>query len=338
MPDTADSNRDDGGKSDKYEVDLRHKLHEIIFGADTAAGIWFDIILLLAILISVICVCLHTVEGYAVQWGWLFEQIEWTLTVLFTIEYVLRLYCVERPWKYATSFFGVVDLLAVLPSYLSLFFPGSHSFAVVRALRLLRVFRILKLSWFVHESEDLARAVAQARAKIIIFLAVVLIAITIAGALMYEIENPVSRRRALARRQVTVTTPINVAGDDVMLAGPLETDDKTLRSDDVDGDLIEPSGFSSIPLAMYWATVTMTTVGYGDIVPQTTAGKVVSAILILLGYSLIIVPTGFVSAEFMGSKKAVSNITCRYCLTAGHDADAVYCKYCGESMSGSRES
>ncbi len=340
---------------ERYGVNgFRDKLHEIIFGADTPSGIWFDIALLVAILISVVCVCLGTIESInqSQRWSTIFTQIEWTLTVLFTIEYLLRLYCVRRPLKYATSFFGIVDLLAVLPSYLTLFFHGYHTFAVVRALRLLRVFRILKMGWFVQESDDLARAVYQARAKIVVFVSVILIAITIAGSMMYEIENPESRRDAMTEVKRLTSLAIDngwslnpeselfesLASELGVTSRALE--DRLNELAKTIGDPIESvlagdivaSEFSSIPQSMYWATVTMTTVGYGDIVPRTPAGKMVSTVLILLGYSLIIVPTGFVSAEIINKRKTVSNITCRYCMTTGHDTDAVFCKHCGEKI------
>lgn len=351
-PTPTEQPRDD---PDSFGTDsFRDKLHEIIFGADTTAGIWFDVALLIAILISVVCVCLGTIESINQdqRWSNMFTQIEWTLTILFTLEYLLRLYCVRRPLKYATSFFGIVDLLAVLPSYLPLFFQGYHTFAVVRALRLLRVFRILKMGWFVQESDDLARAVYQARAKIVVFVSVILIAITIAGSLMYEIENPESRREAMRElsqlSQVAIDNGYSLDPEHEMfdtLAGELEVTHDALEArvnelartigDPIKsvlaGDIVA-SEFSSIPQSMYWATVTMTTVGYGDIVPRTPAGKMVSTLLILLGYSLIIVPTGFVSAEIISKRKAVSNITCRYCMTSGHDPDAAFCKYCGEKI------
>lgn len=331
---------------------LRDKIHEIIFGADTPAGLGFDVCLLIAILISVTCVCLGTIESVNEKWSDWFTGIEWTLTILFTLEYVLRLYCVRRPIKYATSFFGIVDLLAVLPSYLPLFLSGYHTFAVVRALRLLRVFRILKMGWFVHESDDLARAVYQARAKIVVFISVILIAITIAGSIMYEIENPQSRRDAMRElsglSQVAIENGFSLdpkndrfdgLADEVGVThDQLENHIKGLAQTIgapvetvLAGELVA-SQFSSIPQAMYWATVTMTTVGYGDIVPRTAPGKIVSTVLILLGYSLIIVPTGFVSAEIINNNKEVSSISCRYCGTSGHDADALFCKYCGERI------
>ncbi len=339
--------------SDSLEVSpLRDKIHEIIFGADTPAGLGFDLCLLIAILISVTCACLGTIESVNKKWSDWFTWIEWTLTILFTVEYVVRLYCVRRPLKYATSFFGIVDLLAVLPSYLPLFLSGYNTFAVVRALRLLRVFRILKMGWFVQESDDLARAVYQARAKIVVFVSVILIAITIAGSIMYEIENPQSRRDAMHElnglSQVAIDNgfsldPTNDLFDGLADEVGLTHDQLEIRIKDLARTIGAPvetvlagklvaSQFSSIPQAMYWATVTMTTVGYGDIVPRTAPGKIVSTVLILLGYSLIIVPTGFVSAEIINNKKEISSISCRYCVTSGHDKDAVFCKYCGERI------
>lgn len=355
MPKKKRSNSQPIGDSDAESIEvgkLREKIYEIIFGADTPAGLGFDVALLVAILISVTCVCLGTIEGVSEKWGVWFFRIEWTLTILFTLEYALRLYCVRRPVKYATSFFGIVDLLAVLPSYLPLFLPGYHTFAVVRALRLLRVFRILKMGWFVQESDDLARAVYQARAKIVVFVSVILIAITIAGSMMYEIENPQSRRDAMSE--------LNQLSE-VAIENGFSLDPKSERFDDlavkqgVTRDVLEnhinqlakeigaplesflagdivASQFSSIPQAMYWATVTMTTVGYGDIVPRTAPGKIVSTVLILLGYSLIIVPTGFVSAEMINNNKSDSNVSCRSCKNSDHDADARFCKYCGEQI------
>ncbi|MBC8351722.1 MAG: ion transporter [Planctomycetes bacterium] len=268
----------------------RDKLYEIIFEADTRAGQSFDIGLLIAILISVSVVCLETVEDLNKVYGDWFFYAEWTLTVLFTVEYVLRLICVRRPVGYATSFYGVVDLLSFLPTYISGFgFGRFASFAVIRSFRLMRVFRVLKLIHLTSESEDLAGAVWRARGKIVVFLCVVFITVTIAGTAMYEVER---------------------------IYNPRETQ------------------FTSIPKSIYWAIVTMTTVGYGDIVPQTTLGKILSALLILVGYSLIIVPTGFVSAEAIDSrrKRRVLTQTCPYCLVEAHQSDAVYCRVCGRPL------
>ena len=267
----------------------RVKLHEVIFEADTAAGKAFDVALLIAILVSILAVSLETVDSVQQRYGDVLVAIEWTITVLFTIEYVLRLLCVASPWRYAKSFFGIVDLLAILPTYLSVLLPGSQSFVVIRSLRLLRVFRVFKLAHFLSEAAALRRAVWQARGKIVVFLTTVLIAVSIMGSAMYVVEN---------------------------VDAPSEQ-------------------FTSIPQGMYWALVTMTTVGYGDIVPETPLGKLLAALLIILGYSLIIVPTGFVSAELVGAKmttRPVSTQTCANCMQEGHDVDAAFCKYCGERL------
>lgn len=263
----------------------RKKLYEIIFEADTPAGQLFDVALLIAIVISVVCTCLETVEELK-EHKPLFNSIEWVVTILFSIEYVLRIICVQRPLRYMTSFFGIVDFLAVSPAYVGLLLTSAPSFAVVRSLRLLRAFRVFKLAWLTSEADDLRRAVWKSRAKIVVFLATVLIAVTIAGSAMYAIEHD-----------------------------PEDEDEQ----------------FTSIPQSMYWAIVTMTTVGYGDVVPHTPLGKLVSALLILLGYSLIIVPTGFVSAEIASVKfKQVTTRTCSHCMTEGHDRSAKFCKDCGE--------
>lgn len=264
----------------------RENLRRVIFEADTTAGKLFDIGLLLAILCSILVVSLSTLQGITEKQLLLLQKIEWIVTILFTIEYVLRLICVENPKKYAKSFYGIIDLISILPSYIAILFPLAPNFAIVRSLRLLRVFRVLKLVNLLSESEVLYKAFWDARSKIVVFFATVLVVITIMGTLMYEVEHHQ-----------------------------------------------EDSGFTSIPQSMYWAIVTMTTVGYGDIVPETTAGKFLSAILILLGYSLIIVPTGFVSANLARTNKIyISTRTCKHCITEGHDIDAKYCKYCGEEM------
>ena len=281
----------------------RDKLYEIIFEADTRAGQWFDIGLLIAILFSVIVVCLETVDDLGETYEQWFLIAEWTVTVLFTIEYVLRLICVRKPLGYATSFYGIVDLISFLPTYLGGFGSSFSSFAVVRSFRLLRVFRILKLIHLTGESEDLASAVWRARGKIVVFLSVVFITVTIAGTAMYEVEGHYA-------------APV-----------PLDSSTETEESPTA-------NQFTSIPQAIYWAIVTMTTVGYGDIVPHTTIGKMLSALLILVGYSLIIVPTGFVSAEAVESRKRrqKSTQTCAYCLDEHHQTDAVYCRLCGRPL------
>lgn len=265
----------------------RERLYEIIFEADTRAGQWFDIALLAAILTSVAAVALETVESIARQYGFWLVAAEWCFTVLFTIEYVLRLICVRGRLAYATSFYGIVDLLAFLPTYFGLWTEGLTSFAVIRSFRLLRVFRILKLIHLTSESESLAAAVWRARGKVVVFLSAVMITVTIAGTAMYEVE----------------------------------------RLDGQEGQ------FTSIPQSIYWAIITMTTVGYGDIVPRTAFGKLLSALLILVGYSLIIVPTGFVSAEIVdGHRRGASTQVCPHCLTERHAADARFCRRCGKSL------
>ena len=301
------------GKSDNPQVSpFRQRLHEIIFEADDFAGAVFDVLLLLAIVASIVVVCLDTVPdiGRGVTdaqgnfnhnvpgpYHSLLSILSWGFTIFFTIEYLLRMYCVRRPLRYAFSFWGIIDLMSFLPDYLVLGFGGRFtrgSFTVIRSLRLLRVFRIFKLGWFQHEAEELGDAVWRSRAKITVFITVVLILVTVAGTLMYEIET----WQASNPKQAST------------------------------------SQFQSIPDGIYWAIVTMTTVGYGDIVPTTVAGKILSAVLILIGYSLIIVPTGFVSAEIIGHKKTIKTSTrsCPSCITEGHDSDAVYCKHCGELM------
>jgi voltage-gated potassium channel len=269
---------------------VKQRIHEVIFGADTFYGALFDILLFVAIIASILVVSLETVpeiKSNSQVKSWLYWS-SWAFTIFFTIEYLLRLYCVRKPSKYARSFWGIIDLLAFLPDYFVPFLGGHASFSVIRALRLLRVFRIFKLGWFQQEAEDLGGAVYRSRAKITVFITVVLVLVTVAGTLMYEIES---------------------------FAGA------------------ENTQFDSIPEGIYWAIVTMTTVGYGDIVPVTLAGKILSAILILIGYSLIIVPTGFVSAEFLAQKtNATSTRSCASCITEGHDADSVYCKYCGDKF------
>ena len=278
---------------------IRKKIHEIIFGADTPLGALFDITLLIAIVASVVITCLATVSDYKGQ-AWI-DNASWCFTALFTVEYLLRIYCVQKPKNYIFSFWGIIDLLSVLPDYFLLFSAHSRAFSVVRSLRLLRVFRIFKLGWFQSEADDLGGAIFRARAKIIVFLTVVMIIVTVTGTLMYEIEN--------------ICQP-NVFRE-------------------IDGINVKVDGndFDSIPEGIYWAVVTMTTVGFGDTVPKSPPGKFLSAILILVGYSLIIVPTGFVSAEIIEARrKPISTRSCSTCISEGHDADAKYCKFCSAEL------
>lgn len=262
----------------------RARLHEIVFEADTPAGKLFDVALLVAILVSVVVVMLESVADVNRAYRSYLIAAEWIFTILFTIEYVVRLLCVRRPLRYALSFFGLVDFLAIAPVYLAALGIGTHYGIVIRSLRLLRVFRIFKLGAFVDEAVQLRRAFWDSRAKITVFLAVVMTIITIVGAAMHVIEGP-------------------------------------------------EHGFTSIPRSIYWAIVTMTTVGYGTIVPQTPLGQSMSALMMVLGYSLIVVPTGFVTVSMMdGRGRDVTTQACPDCTRQGHDYDAVHCKYCGVKL------
>jgi voltage-gated potassium channel len=264
----------------------RARLHEIIFEADTPAGKAFDVALLACIVLSVFAVLLESVEDIADRHGELLRFAEWIFTILFSIEYVLRLVTVRRPLRSATSFYGLVDLLAVVPTYLSLLLPGTQSLIVIRALRLLRVFRVFKLAQYVGESQHLLEALRASRRKITVFLGAVVTIVLIIGAVMYLIEGP-------------------------------------------------ERGFTSIPQSMYWAIVTMTTVGYGDIAPQTVVGRMLAAMVMVTGYGIIAVPTGIVTVELAGTwRKPVSTQVCPSCAAEGHDADARHCKYCGAALEG----
>jgi voltage-gated potassium channel len=263
---------------------IRRRLHEIIFQADTPAGKLFDEALLVTILISVLAVMLESVESIRVAYGAYLHITEIVITLLFTVEYGLRLWCVRHPLHYARSFFGVIDLLAILPFYLSLIFVGSQSLMVIRAIRLLRIFRIFKLARYVGEVKALMRALRATRHKIMVFFATVLIIALILGAMLYVIEG-------------------------------------------------EESGFTSIPAGFYWAIVTVTTVGYGDIAPQTLLGQIVAAVAMLLGYSLIIIPTGIFALEIARTvRRSPRSEPCPACSRGGHDEDAVHCKFCGASL------
>jgi voltage-gated potassium channel len=262
---------------------LRSKIHDIIFEAEDTAGRLFDIVLLVLICLSVLAVILESVPSIAQNHQRLLVIAEWVFTILFTIEYGLRLWCVHRPVKYATSFFGVVDLLSIAPTWLSLFFPAGRAFGVIRAFRLLRVFRIFKAVRYVGEFNTLILAIRRTRAKITVFLFALLVIVLIMGTAMYVIEGP-------------------------------------------------EHGFDSIPNSLYWAIVTVTTVGYGDLAPETTLGRAIAALAMVLGYSLIIIPTGIFAVEMAQANQPVSNRSCRSCAREGQAADALFCKYCGEKL------
>lgn len=262
---------------------MRERLYVIIFKSDTPAGKAFDVALIAAILASVVAVCLETMPAYRIAYADLFLRIEWGFTLLFTVEYALRLYCARSARRYATSFFGGVDLLAIVPTYVSLLVPGAQYLLVVRLLRTLRVFRVLKLAEYLEEADILATALRASRRKIIVFITTVLTLVVILGALMYLIEGP-------------------------------------------------KNGFTSIPTSIYWAIVTLTTVGYGDISPQTTTGRLLSALVMILGYGIIAVPTGIVTAELTRAQPRRPR-RCPACNAPGHDADADFCKFCGAPLS-----
>ena len=263
----------------------RARLHEIVFESDTRAGHYFDLALIWLIVLSVTTVVLESVGSVRAQHGQLLYSLEWLFTILFTIEYFLRLVSVRHPLRYATSFFGVVDLLAIIPTYLSIFVPGSHYLLVIRILRLLRVFRLLKLSEYVVEAETLRLALRASRRKISVFISTVVLLVVIIGALMYVIEG-------------------------------------------------EAHGFTSIPRSIYWAIVTLTTVGYGDLSPRTSLGQIVASIVMVIGYGIIAVPTGIVSVELAQAvrQKRLSGQSCPSCAAEGHDPDAIHCKYCGARL------
>lgn len=263
---------------------IRARLHEIIFESETPAGKAFDVALLWAIVLSVLAVMLESVGPIRARYGPVIRTAEWIFTILFTLEYVLRLFSVSRPLLYARSFFGLVDLLAVLPTYVSLSMPGVQSLLVVRVLRLLRVFRVLKLVNFLGEAEVLLTALRASRPKITVFLGAVLSTVVIMGSVMYMVEG-------------------------------------------------EANGFDSIPRGMYWAIVTMTTVGFGDITPKTVPGQFIASLLMIMGYGVIAVPTGIVSVELAAaSRPGLNPEACPGCGAEGHDVNAVYCKLCGTRL------
>ena len=263
----------------------RQHLHEVIFEADTAGGKAFDLTLIVCIALSIIVVMLDSIQELHDQHGSLLYVAEWVFTLLFTAEYLLRLLSVGRPLRYALSFYGIVDFLSIVPTYLSIFVPGTQYLLVIRSLRVLRIFRIFKLSQYVGEARQLTRALHSSRRKIMIFYFTVIHIVVIVGAMMYLIEG-------------------------------------------------RENGFTSIPRSIYWAIVTITTVGYGDIAPQTNVGQAVAAFLMITGYAILAVPTGIVTAEWamQNRQRIISTQSCPQCSSEGHDADAKFCKHCGANM------
>ncbi len=264
---------------------IRDQLHTIIFEADTLSGKLFDIGLIGAILVSVLIVMMDSVAPLRASYGRFFTISEWFFTLLFTVEYILRLICVKRPVIYAKSFFGIVDLLAVLPTYLSFILPASRYLLVIRVLRVLRIFRVLKLVQYLGEARLLLLALKASRRKIAVFLFTVFTVVIIVGSFMYILEG-------------------------------------------------EIHGFSSIPRSIYWAIVTLTTVGYGDISPQTAPGQALAALIMILGYGIIAVPTGIVGVELarVSELKSTSTQVCAWCGLDRHEDDAVFCRHCGREL------
>ncbi|WP_428667235.1 ion transporter [Runella sp.] len=263
---------------------FRKWLYHTIFEAETIEGKLFDITLLSLILLSFALVMLESIRLIYALYGSTFYTVEWILTILFTIEYALRLYCVPNKRKFVFSFYGIIDFLSVFPFYLALLFPALHFLGVLRVFRLLRIFRIFNLVHFLEEGNVLMESLWKSRRKIIIFLFFVLLLTVILGSVMYVIENE------------------------------------------------KNEAFSSIPQSIYWAIVTLTTVGYGDISPITTIGKMFASLIMILGYAIIAVPTGIVTANVINASRAETTRTCPNCLRQGHDSDAVFCKYCAYEL------
>ena len=264
----------------------RDKLHEVIYEADTPTGKVFDIALLLVIVLSIALVMLESVATLNVKYFEIFYLAEWIITIIFSIEYILRVISIRKPWTYIFSFYGIVDLLSTIPTYLVLLFGGHNFFFAIRAFRLLRVFRILKTTHYIGESNKLWRAVKNSRVKVFVFLFTVLIICIIMGTLMYLIEGP-------------------------------------------------ENGFDNIPLSVYWCIVTLTTVGYGDIFPATPLGQVLASVIMIMGYGIIAVPTGIVSAEYSKTIRNMPHLNtqvCRYCNESKHVDGSKYCHNCGNLL------
>lgn len=261
----------------------KQKLYDIIFEADTPAGKFFDVSLLIIIMISVVLVMLESVPSINKNYITILKILEWIITIIFSIEYILRIAIVKKPVRYIFSFYGIIDLLSVIPTYLSLVIIGSHSLVVIRIFRLLRVFRILKLTRYTQAGRSLAKALWASRAKISVFIFFVIILVIIVGTLMYIVEGP-------------------------------------------------EHGFTSIPRGIYWAIVTLTTVGYGDISPETAIGQFFASIVMIMGYAIIAVPTGIVTAEIINPSSKQNTQVCNQCLYPTHDDDAKFCKKCGAEI------
>jgi voltage-gated potassium channel len=261
----------------------KDKLYIIIFEAETSRGKLFDMTLIWAIVLSIVVICLESIKSVKADYGNLFFILEWMFTGFFTIEYILRIISLRKPSSYIFSFYGVIDLLAIIPTFLSLFVVGTQSLMVIRSIRLLRIFRLLKLPRYIGEAEVLTKALLSGRHKITVFLLAVFSIATFMGAVMYVVEG-------------------------------------------------EANGFTSIPKGIYWSVVTMTTVGYGDLAPQTDLGRFLASILMVMGYGIIAVPTGIISVEMANVNKHHTTITCSNCMLEGHTIEAVYCMACGSEL------
>ncbi len=265
----------------------RQRMYEVIFEGDTRAGKTFDVALLITIVASVLLVVLESVRSVREEWSTALHAAEWVVTVGFTVEYALRLYCVRSPARYARSFFGIVDLISILPAYLELVIEGTHFLMIVRVLRLLRVFRIFKLAHFLKEGDILMAALKASRPKVTVFLAAVCTSAVVMGTLMYLVEG-------------------------------------------------EENGFTSIPRGIYWAIVTLTTVGYGDVTPHTTVGHIIATAVMILGYGVLAVPTGIFSVELTQASRVPAKTLGKLCEACGFsetDPDARYCRRCGQDLS-----
>jgi voltage-gated potassium channel len=271
-------------KKEPRSVIFRERIHEIIFEADTRQGRMFDTILFFVILVNVFLVILESIPSLKDQYMFHFYWLEWIFTGLFTLEYFLRIYSVKKPVKYILSFYGIIDLLSILPSFIGLFIFESHSLRMIRILRLMRVFRVFKMMSFSKQARQLRKALLSSRQKILVFLYTVVLLVMVMGTLMYMLESA-------------------------------------------------ESGFTSIPQSIYWAIVTLTTVGYGDITPQTVPGQMLASVIMIIGYAIIAVPTGIVTAEMMNNRKMPENTqACPSCSKEGHDDDASHCKFCGHLL------
>ena len=270
--------------SSNKKIQWRLRLYQVIYQANTPAGKLFDVALILFILLSIVLAMLDTVAIYHQRYGSYFSRAEWFFTLIFSVEYLLRLISIQRPLKYVFSFYGIVDFLAIAPTYLSFFFPGMESFLFVRILRILRIFRVLKLARYTRQANTLWSALAAGKIKIIVFLSFISTITVVFGSTMYLIEGP-------------------------------------------------ENGFTSIPRGIYWAIITLTTVGYGDIAPKTDLGQAVASVVMILGYAIIAVPTGIFTAELSKAINKEYDIrTCSSCNKPGHDSDAKYCKACGHKL------